>query len=76
MNLKDYLEQSGKTQVAMADSIGANHGFFNQWVRGIRPIPVRYAIAIEAETQGAVRVEDMLPSINWGVLRNQHAEAA
>lgn len=73
MNLKTYLEKNGMTQVAMAEKIGANQGFFNQWVHGIRPIPVRYAVAIEEATGGAVRCEDMLPDVNWGVLRGTAA---
>lgn len=59
MNLKDYLKKSGKTQAAMAASIGANQGFFNQWVHGLRPIPARYAVAIEKETDGVVSRRDL-----------------
>lgn len=73
MNLKTYLEKTGMTQVAMAEKIGANQGFFNQWVHGIRPIPVGYALKIERETAGDVRMEDMHPDLDWGVLRGTAA---
>lgn len=39
-------------------------------------VPIKYAIEIEVLTNGAVRCEDLRPDVNWGVLRNQHAEAA
>ena len=66
MKLKDYLSKTGKTQSDMAASINANQGFFNQWVHGVRPVPVHYAVAIEKKTDGAVSRRDLRP--DWAAI--------
>lgn len=61
--------------VAFSRELGLNgHAVANQW--RLSRVPAERCIAIEELTNGAVRCEDLRPDVNWGVLRNQHAEAA
>lgn len=65
MTLIEYLNSTGGTQTAFADSVGVSPSFVNQWLSGIRPIPMEKAIAIERATGGIVTCEELLPDIDW-----------
>lgn len=69
--LREYLKASGTQQVALANRLGVTPGLVSQWLAGIRPIAATQAIAIERETGGAVKVEELRPDIDWSVIRGQ-----
>ncbi len=65
MKLSDYLnqlERGGKA--AFARKIGAHTPDLSDWIAGKRPIPIKYCIPIERETEGYVTRADCRPS-DW-----------
>ena len=70
MKLSDYLnqlERGGKA--AFARAIGAYPSDLTDWSNGERAIPVRFAPAIERESGGAIRCEELHPDVDWSYLR-------
>lgn len=63
MNLKEYTDQH--TQIALAKAIEAAPSFVNQWVKGNRPIPAAYCVAIERVTGGQVTRQELRPDDYW-----------
>lgn len=63
------------SQAELARRLGVTSAFISQLLSGGRPIPIQHAISIERETEGAVRVEDLRPDVDWAVIRN-HKRAA
>ena len=63
MNLKEYTDQH--TQIALAKAIKAAPSFVNQWVKGGRPIPAAYCVAIERATGGKVSRQELRPDDYW-----------
>lgn len=61
------------TQAELARRLGISKGALNQWKDDGRRIPAEYCPAIERETAGAVRCEEMRPDVAWDVLREQAA---
>ena len=57
------------TQVELARRIGVSKQFVGHWATGNRKVPAEYCGAIERETGGLVRCEELRPDIDWGVLR-------
>lgn len=51
-------------QAALAKAIHMSPVVVNQWVRGMRPVPVRHCWAIERATSGAVTRRDLRPD-DW-----------
>lgn len=49
------------SQAGLARRLGVTCATVNQWAKGSRPIPVRWASAIERATGGAVTRQDMFP---------------
>lgn len=67
MKLSDYLEPLERgSKAAFAKKIGAYTSDLSDWISGNRSIPVRYCLAIERETGGAVTRVDCRPS-DWQV---------
>lgn len=65
MKLSDYLnqlERGGKA--AFARKIGAHTPDLSDWIAGKRPIPVKYCLPIERETDGSVTRADCRPN-DW-----------
>lgn len=62
MNLKEYTDKH--TQVGLARAIGAAPSFVNQWVKGDRPVPAPYCVAIERVTSGQVTRQELRPN-DW-----------
>lgn len=65
MKLSDYLnqlERGGKA--AFARKIGAHTPDLSDWITNKRPIPIKYCIPIERETEGLVTRADCRPS-DW-----------
>ncbi len=52
------------SQTALAKAIGVTPQTVNQWVRGIRSVPVGKCLAIETKTGGAVKRRDLRPN-DW-----------
>jgi DNA-binding transcriptional regulator YdaS (Cro superfamily) len=53
----------------LARAIGRPPTYFWRQCAGIRPFTPEDAIKIEKYTQGQVRCEDILPDIDWAVIR-------
>jgi DNA-binding transcriptional regulator YdaS (Cro superfamily) len=47
------------SQVALAERIGMSPSMVNQIFKGIKPVPVRYCVAIERATKGAVNRREL-----------------
>ncbi|MFD2755689.1 transcriptional regulator [Comamonas terrae] len=84
MKLSEYLnqlERGGKS--AFARRIGAHASDLSDWMKGARPIPVRFCPAIERESGGVVGRKECRPKdwqLYWPELATQvtddaHAEA-
>lgn len=61
------------TQTALASRLGVVQGAIQNWILRNR-VPAEHCPAIERETGGAVRCEDLRPDIPWEVLRLQCGE--
>lgn len=53
----------------MARYLGVASPTVNQWVKGVRQIPVKRCPEIEKATNGAVRCEELRPDVDWAYLR-------
>jgi len=51
------------SQAELGRVLGITAGAVHQWVAGLRPVPARFAIAIERATDGAVASSDLRPDI-------------
>ncbi|MBR0568383.1 helix-turn-helix domain-containing protein [Azoarcus sp. L1K30] len=69
MKLHDYLSKSGTPQAKLAKAIGVPPVLVHQWAHGKRPVPAERCPAIEKETGGEVRCEDLRPDVDWAYLR-------
>ena len=52
------------SQAALARALKATAPTINQWAKGVRPVPEKMAVAIEAITKGAVTRQDLRPD-DW-----------
>lgn len=65
MKLSNYFEQQGRGAASrLAAMIGAYSSDVSDWTKGRRPVPVRFAVAIEAATDRAVSRKDLHPT-DW-----------
>ncbi|MCI2809359.1 transcriptional regulator [Eoetvoesiella caeni] len=64
MKLADYLSQERGRQSALAKSIGAHAPDVSRWASGARPVPDKYAFAIEQATNGKVTRKELCPD-DW-----------
>jgi len=84
MNPQEFVKSAASivgSSTKLAQSLGITPSVITHWCLPsedlfYRRVPAERCIAIEELTNGAVRCEDLRPDVNWGVLRNQHAEAA
>lgn len=53
------------SQKALSDALGVTPATVNQWVSGVRPVPVERCPAIESATNGAVTRRDLRPDDWW-----------
>lgn len=51
-------------QAALARALGVSPAVVNQWVSGVRPVPIERCVAIERATAGAVTRRDLRPD-DW-----------
>jgi len=64
---------------ALARAVGVKPATVAQWCSGERPVPPGKCIGIEKATKRSVRVEQILPELDWGFIRGSAravAEAA
>ncbi|MGB4064225.1 MAG: helix-turn-helix domain-containing protein [Azonexus sp.] len=55
------------SQKALADFVGVTPGAVNQWMSGLRPVPVERCPAIELSTSGQVTRRDLRPD-DWHLI--------
>lgn len=71
VELKDYIaELSGDERTKFAAACESTVGHLKNVSYGYRPCAEKLAIAIERETKGGVRCEDLRPDVDWAFLRN------
>lgn len=70
MNLKNYFMAKTKEQRdTFAALCGTTRGHLTNIAYGQKPCAEKLAIAIERESHGAVRCEDLRPDVDWAYLR-------
>lgn len=71
MDLKTYLEGlSSDERTALAAACDSTVGHIRNVSYGYRSCAEKLAIAIERESAGEVRCEDLRPDVDWQFLRN------
>jgi DNA-binding transcriptional regulator YdaS (Cro superfamily) len=72
--LRDYLNSlSTEEQADLAQRCETSVGFLRKAISIKQDISAETVIALERETNGEVRCEDLRPDIDWHVLRNTAA---
>jgi len=70
MKLQAYLETLGPTErERFARRLDTSWAYVTQLASGFRRPGAKVAVAIEKHTCGAVRVESLLPEVEWSVIR-------
>lgn len=76
MLLKDYLQTIPPGERAgFAERCGTTEGHLRNVSYGYRTCAESLAIAIERESGGQIRVEDLRPDVDWAVIRGSAAPA-
>lgn len=76
MNLSQYFEARGRGAAAqLAEAIGAHSSDLSNWTSGQRPVPVKFAVAIELATSKSVTRKDLFPD-EWHLIWPELAEKA
>jgi DNA-binding transcriptional regulator YdaS (Cro superfamily) len=57
------------SQAKLALLLGVKPPTVNQWLTGVKPIPIKRCPQIEKLVGGAVRCEDLLPTFDWSYMR-------
>lgn len=71
MDLKSYLNGlSNEERESFATACDSTAGHIRNVSYGYRSCAEKLAIAIERESKGAVRCEDIRPDVDWQYLRN------
>lgn len=77
MNLNSYLERKdSEPAVLLAKRLLVAPALLSQWRTGARPVPAERCPAIERETGGLVRCEDLRPDVDWAYLRQTDCQKA
>jgi DNA-binding transcriptional regulator YdaS (Cro superfamily) len=63
-----WLSMSFDARQTFAERCGTSFGHLRNVVYG-KPCAEKLAIAIDRETQGAIRCEDLRPDVDWAYLR-------
>lgn len=73
MTLSEWIKAEPGRASALAAALGIRDPksavLIYLWANGRRQVPADRCPAIERETDGAVRCEDLRPDVDWGVLR-------
>ena len=67
MKLSHYLEINSASSLASA--VGISNAYLSQIKSEKRQASASVCVAIERETAGAVRCEDLRPDVDWAYLR-------
>mgnify|MGYP000894824632 CR=1 FL=1 len=59
------------SRTEFAAAIGASEQAVSFWATGKRGVSAEYAVEIERATKGAVRCEELCPSVDWSFLRRR-----
>ena len=74
MELKDYLaELTPDERQTFADACESSVGHIKNIGYGYKPCAEKLAIAIEKNSGGKVRCEDLRPDVDWQFLRDSDA---
>jgi DNA-binding transcriptional regulator YdaS (Cro superfamily) len=76
MNALEKAAEIVGSQAKLAALLGVSKAAVNQWKLPGRKVPLKHCQAIEYETHGQVRCEDLRPDINWRVVRNDCTRTA
>lgn len=60
-------------RAAFAKSIGIAPAYLFQLEHGTRKPTPKMAVAIERETKGLLKVEELCPDVDWAVIRGTYA---
>ena len=63
MNLKMYLQRSGRTQTELARALGVTAPLVWQWLNGYRRVGASQVLKIERATDGAVQRHELRPDL-------------
>ena len=75
-SLRSYLNSLlPADQVAFAARCGTSAGYLRKAISIEQRIAESTAIAIERESGGAVRCEDLRPDVDWAYIRSTHRKA-
>jgi DNA-binding transcriptional regulator YdaS (Cro superfamily) len=69
MKLNDYLKQARGLTSWLAQKLDVSPVTVSNWASGKRSIPAERCLQIERNTGGAVTCEELLPDVDWAVLR-------
>lgn len=75
MNLRTYLDQERGRAAELARALKMPPVLLSQWSSGARRVPAERCPAIERETGGVVRCEDLRPDVDWAYLRGTNCPA-
>jgi len=76
MNLSKYFESRGRgAATQLAETIGAHSSDLSNWTSGQRPVPVKFAVAIEVATDKIVTRKDLCPT-DWHLIWPELTEKA
>lgn len=76
MNLQNYFEAQGRgAATRLSRAIGAHSSDVSSWAKCVRPVPVKFAVAIEAATEKQVTRKDLFPD-DWDLIWPELAEMA
>lgn len=68
MNLSEYFEAHGRgAATRLAEAIGAHSSDLSNWTNGQRPVPVKFAVAIEYATDKIVTRQELFPD-DWRLI--------
>jgi hypothetical protein len=74
MNIRDYIKDMSKEQrMEFAKRCGTSLGHLQNVAYGYKPCNPELAMAVEEETDHAVKVETIAPGCRWHVIRGKAA---
>jgi len=65
MDIQNYLQKTGISQIEFAKQLGVTQGMVSQWITGVRPVSIRHCFSIESATKGQVTRQDLRPDDYW-----------
>lgn len=69
--IQKAIDCFGGSQVELARNLNVTRAQVWQWLNYKNSISLEKAIDIEDKTNGQVTCEELIPDVNWSVLRNR-----